>query len=409
MTKLAPRIVADWLSSSQTVALMEMFAQAGYTARFVGGVVRNALLGEPVNDFDVATDARPKRVMELARIVGFKAIPTGIDHGTVTVVIDKTVYEITTLRTDVETDGRHARVAFTRDWREDAARRDFTMNALYAGANGEVFDPLGGYGDLMARKVRFIGNPSDRIVEDYLRILRFFRFSAQYGEGKVDEAGLLACVRLHQGLQHLSPERIRVEFLRLLQMENASRVLGVMFDHGLLLPLTGRVPHLARFRRWVRLEACLERPASEIHRLGALSMLVPEDAGHLAKRLRLSNKEKRLLLLWPRNEAFTAFLSKQQARRLFYHLGDAFQISVAISWLKSGAPLEDEKWRMIYKLPELWQRPEFPLTGQDLLDRGLAPGPSIGKKLAQLKKIWLEGDFQPGKEELLSHINPEKL
>lgn len=405
MSKAPPKLTGDWLSCPQSVALMAMFEQAGYRGRFVGGVVRNTLLGEAVGDLDIATDAHPKKVMALAKKAGFKAVATGIDHGTVTVIIDKHVYEITTLRVDVETFGRHASVSFTSDWREDAARRDFTMNALYVDGDGTVVDPLGGYDDLLVRKVRFIGDPHDRIKEDYLRILRFLRFSAQYGGGKIDSEGLAACVSLQQGLAFLSAERIWHELKRLFLMPDAAVVLDVMFAQGLLLPLLFRVPHLARFHKWLQLEKILERTPASIERLGALSMLIKEDAKVLNRHLRLSNEEQRGLAFWDLGSRVYENTSEKQARILLYRFGEDYQTRIAISWVLSGADTASKAWLNLYDLPKRWQALVFPLKGRDLVDMGMASGPSLGKKLLKLEKLWIASDFKMQRDELLKQLN----
>ncbi len=404
MSQALPTIEATWLQCEQSIALLELFAKNGYTARFVGGVVRNALLGEPVHDLDMATDALPQTVMELAKKAGFKAIGTGLDHGTVTVIVGGKTYEITTLRVDLETDGRHARVAFTKDWHEDAARRDFTINALYVGADGVVFDPLDGYEDLLAKRVRFIGDPHERIKEDHLRILRFFRFSAQYGQGAVDQAGLDACVLLQLGIKSLSAERVSSELMRLLLMPRAFSVLGIMFAHGLLLPLTNRVPHLSRLQKWLTFERKLKQTPSALNRLGALFMLSRTDADMLANKLRLANEQKRELRLWEQESGINEDLDEKRARILLYRLQDNYQISVAINWLLSRAGVDDRKWRQLYDLPGRWQPPVFPLSGQDLLDAGMASGPAVGKKLLQLQHVWIEADFNLDRAELLAQL-----
>ena len=404
MSSNHPKLRGEWLQNPQTTALMNMFAQSGTTARFVGGVVRNALLDEPVNDLDIAVDAPPEMVMQLAQKAGFKAVGTGLDHGTVTIVVEGRVHEVTTLRVDVETDGRHASVNFTRDWVKDAARRDFTMNALYADADGTLFDPLNGYDDLIARRVRFIGPPEDRINEDRLRILRFFRFSAQYGQGAMDAEGLAACERLQRGLTALSAERIRAELLRLLQMPGAYTVLNIMFEHGLLQLLAQRVPHLARLKNWIELEGALDRVISPVDRLAALFILVPEDAEALAQRLRLSRQEKRILSRWALERTINETLSEKQAQKLSYLLGEDYQATIAISWVINNGAITNATWRKLHDLPERWQRPDFPLKGQDLLDNGMTAGPSLGKKLHHLEKIWLESDFDLSKEQLLAKV-----
>jgi poly(A) polymerase len=362
------------------------------------------LLGEPVNDLDVATDARPQAVMDLAQKSGFKAIGTGLEFGTVTVVVDNRVYEITTLRVDFETDGRHATVSFTKNWREDAARRDFTMNALYLDSDGTVFDPLGGYDDLVARRVRFIGDPHERIEEDFLRILRFFRFSAQYGRGSIDKQGLAACVSLQKGLASLSAERIRSELLRLLLMPRVVEVVDTMFSHGLLLPLIYHVPHLARLKNWLRLENALERKVVAIDRLGALAMLVNEDADGLARQVRLSNEEKKSLKQWSCTIEINKNTSEKQAHILLYRLVEDYQTQIAINWLFSGDGETDAAWRHLYDLPKRWPLPTFPLKGRDLVDAGMAKGPSIGKTLLKLEQIWIDSDFTLARRQLLESL-----
>ena len=403
-----PKLQAEWLSSPQTIALAEMFKTGGATARFVGGVVRNTLLGQPVSDLDVATNARPERVMQWAQRAGFRAIGTGLQHGTVTLVVDHVVYEITTLRVDVQTDGRHAQVAFTGDWRKDAQRRDFTMNALYCDFDGTLFDPLAGYADLKARRVRFIGQAEDRIREDFLRILRFFRFSAQYGEGKPDPSGLSACVRLQAGMKSLSRERIGAEMVRLLVARRAGELISVMFSHGLLLPLVGLVPQPSRFLRWLELEETLGRRPNAMHRLGALFMMEPQNGSRLVHSLRLSNQQKHLLKLWTKGKEMNRETSPQEARRLCYALRDDYQAHVMISWLHSGASASDPKWRKLHDLPDHWQPPTFPLTGKDLIHQGQKPGPHIGRTLRQLEQKWLENDFTLDKQTLLA-IPPAHL
>ncbi|HKY87679.1 MAG TPA: CCA tRNA nucleotidyltransferase, partial [Pseudorhodoplanes sp.] len=231
----APRLDhADWLRDGALARLLSVLDQDGEEARVVGGAVRNALLGEPIGDIDVATTALPADVIKRAQAQGFKTVPTGIDHGTVTVVIEGRPFEVTTLREDVETFGRKARVSFGRDWKRDAERRDFTINALSVARDGTIHDYTGGLADLETRRIRFIGDPAARIAEDYLRILRFFRFHAHYGEGLPDAAGYHACVAARAGLETLSRERVRAELLKLLIGRHAVPVLAVMSECGLL-------------------------------------------------------------------------------------------------------------------------------------------------------------------------------
>ena len=263
---------ADWLKRPQVRHVFAALNKDGVTTRAVGGAVRNTLLGLPVAEIDLATTALPERVMTLARKAGLKAVPTGIEHGTVTVIADGIPFEVTTLRRDIETYGRHATVAFTQNWQEDARRRDFTLNALYAASDGTVFDPLGGYGDLIERRVRFIGDPSARIEEDYLRILRFFRFNAYYGKGPLDADGLAACVRLRADLEQLSAERVAGELKRILVAPQAVRAIETLFDYGLLTALLGGVPRLMRFARLVGAEEALGLAPDAALRLAALAV-----------------------------------------------------------------------------------------------------------------------------------------
>ena len=288
---------AEWLKRPETARVFAALEESGVETRAVGGAVRDTLLGLPVSEIDLATTARPDQVMALARTAGLKAVPTGIEHGTVTVIANGVPFEVTTLRRDVETFGRHATIAFTEDWEEDARRRDFTLNALYAGSDGAVFDPLGGYADLVAGRVRFIGDAEARIKEDYLRILRFFRFNAYYGKGPFDPEGLQAAVRLRAGLDQLSAERVAAEFRRLLVAPQAMRAVEALFDYGLLSGLLGSVPRLERFKRLIAIEEMLGLVPDAMVRLAALAVFVEEDAERLAARLRLSNAEQAVLAL----------------------------------------------------------------------------------------------------------------
>src|SRR4051812_8014490 len=249
------------------------------------------MLAEPIGEIDVATTALPTEVIRRAQTAGFKAVPTGIEHGTITVVVHGQPFEVTTLREDVETFGRHAKVAFGRDWKRDAERRDFTMNALSAAREGTVYDYVGGLADVAARRVRFIGDAAARIAEDYLRILRFFRFHAAYGEGALDPAGVAACIAGREGLERLSRERIRMEVVKLLAAKHPVPALAVMTETGLLGQVLGGVPLLASFANMVKLEAALGLAGDPVRRLGALAVSVLEDAERLRERLRLANTE----------------------------------------------------------------------------------------------------------------------
>ncbi len=282
---------ASWLTSGPLARLLAVLNQDGEEARPIGGAVRNALLGEPIHEIDIATTALPHEVMRRAQKAHFKPVPTGIDHGTVTVVVEGRPLEVTTLREDVETYGRKAKVAFGRDWRRDAERRDFTINALSVSADGIVHDYVGGLDDLPARRVRFIGDPSRRIAEDYLRILRYFRIHAAYGRGAFDQAALHACIVGREGLRALSAERVQAELMKLLIAPDASASLAAMGDAGLLLILLGGVTYQASFDQMVAVEQRLGVAADATRRLAALAVAIPEDAERLEQKLRLSNKD----------------------------------------------------------------------------------------------------------------------
>ncbi len=258
----APRLDhAEWLREGVLARLLAALDTGGEEARVVGGAVRNALLGEPIGDIDVATTASPNEVIKRAQAQGFKTVPTGIDHGTVTVVIESRPFEVTTLREDVETFGRHARVAFGRDWKRDAERRDFTINALSVTRDGTIHDYTGGVADLGRRHIRFIGDPAARIAEDYLRILRFFRFHAHYGEGLPDAAGYHACIAARAQLATLSRERVRAELLKLLLGRHAVPVLAVMSECGILIDVLGGVPLLASLSNLAKIEQADRHPS----------------------------------------------------------------------------------------------------------------------------------------------------
>src|SRR5262249_3369564 len=267
-----------WLTTGPLAHVLAVLDRGGEEARVVGGAVRNALFGQQPGDVDIATTALPDMVIERARAAGFKAVPTGIDHGTITVIADGTPFEVTTLRSAIQTYGRKAKVAFGRDWRADAERRDFTMNALSVNRVGEVFDYVGGLADLEGRRVRFIGDAHRRIAEDYLRILRFFRFHATYGAGPPDPAGLAACVAGRAGLDHLSRERVRRELMRSWAAPNAAPTLAVMAQAGLLEMMLGGVALLASFENTCKVEAAAGVAAEAPRRLAALGVSVEEDA-----------------------------------------------------------------------------------------------------------------------------------
>jgi tRNA nucleotidyltransferase/poly(A) polymerase len=397
-TGLASLKDADWLTRKSTQAVFDALSGEGIETRAVGGAVRNAFLKLPVAEVDLATTATPQEVIALAEKAGLKAVPTGIEHGTVTVIADGAPFEVTTLRRDVETFGRHAEVAFTRDWEADAKRRDFTLNALYANRQGCVFDPLHGYADLAAGRVRFIGDAAERIREDYLRILRFFRFNAYYGRGPLDEAGLMACVTLRGGLAQLSAERIWTELKRILVAPRAAEAIEALFDYGLLTEILGGVPRLMDFGRLAAIEIANGLAANAPLRLAVLAIFVDEDVARIAERLRLSNAGQAVLALAadvPEGLPQEAF-----AKAALYSLAENYRSAILIAWARSGDAAEDARWIEALKLPDRWQVPEFPVRGQDIMALGIA-GTEVGTMLRRLEQEWIEGGFAATRERLL--------
>lgn len=390
---------ADWLAEPELQQLFSLYRDAGFEIRAVGGAVRNTLLGRPVADVDLATSATPEEGMALAEAAGVKAVPVGIAHGTIMIVVGERPFEVTTLREDVETDGRRAKVAYTDDWAADARRRDFTINALYATADGELFDPLDGAGDIETRRIRFIGDAEERIREDYLRILRFFRFNADIGSLPVDEEGLAACGRQRAGLATLSADRVRGELFRLLTAGQAVAVTRIMADHGFLVPVLGGVSYLGRFERLVADDLAADRKPDPVLRLAALGLGVSEDAERLAKRLNLSNRDADRLAAASGFKMFAGRIAMQEAREILYRKGPAvYRDLCQLSAAETGAALTSE----IRKLPDTWSAPEFPLKGRDLVEIGVGEGPRIGAILDAVEARWIDTGFALDHDALLA-------
>jgi len=389
---------ASWLTAGGLPRLLSVLDRDGEEARVVGGAVRNALIGLPVEEIDVATTAVPNEVIKRVTAAGFKPVPTGVEHGTITVVIDKHPFEVTTLRQDVETYGRHAKVAFGRDWKTDAERRDFTINALSATRDGAVYDYVGGLEDLAARRVRFIGDPGKRIAEDYLRILRFFRFHAAYGTSDhPDAAGIAACLAGRDGLSQLSRERVRMELMKLLVAIHAVPTLIAMTDAGLLLRVLGGISYLASFENMAKVEAAIGVAADPVRRLGALGVLVAEDAERLWQKLRLTNVEhERLASMAEGWRRISPGFGEQAGRALLYRLGpEHFTDHALLGWARSDASADDADWRALATLPQRWTAPVFPLKAADFMKRGVEKGPALGAALAAAEKAWIAAGF-PG-------------
>jgi poly(A) polymerase/tRNA nucleotidyltransferase (CCA-adding enzyme) len=385
---------APWLRSGATARVLAMLNADGEEARIAGGAVRNALLGLPIGDIDIATTALPEEVIRRAKAAHIKSVPTGVEHGTVTLVIDGQPFEVTTLREDVETFGRKATVAFGRDWTRDAMRRDFTMNGLFVTADGVVHDDVGGLADIEARRVRFIGDPARRIAEDYLRILRFFRIHAAYGEGAPDRAGYEACIAGRDGLAGLSAERIRMEMLKLMVAKGAADALVAMNDAGLLQRLTAGVVYPGAFANMIVAEQQMGLAPDAILRLGALGVAVTEDAKRLSQRWRLSNAETKRLDSMGHRWWRAAGMDEAVAQRRLYRLGAArYRDRMMLAWARAGRDVDAPQWRDLTALPERWTPPVFPLKAADFIARGIAEGPALGHVLALAEDAWLALQF----------------
>ena len=384
---------APWLRSGPPALVLELLNGHGEEARVVGGAVRNALLKIPIQDIDIATTALPAEVIRRAKVAGIKSVPTGIEHGTVTLVVDAQPFEVTTLREDTETFGRKARVAFGRDWVRDAQRRDFTINGLSVDADGVVHDYVGGLHDIAARRVRFIGDPNQRIAEDYLRILRFFRMHAAHGAGEPYRAGYLACIGGRAGLATLSAERMRMEMLKLVIAEGAIGAITAMADGGLLLPIFGGVAYIGPFAAMVAVERRLGLAPGPVRRLGALAVAVTEDARRLGTRLRLTNAETRTLDSMGHRWWRLAGMDEATARRRLYRLGEErYRDRLMLAWARAEGA-DEASWRALATLPERWHAPKFPLKAADFIARGIAEGPGLGQVLALAEDAWLAADF----------------
>lgn len=375
-----------WLEAKATRAVMAALQAAGGPdcARFVGGCVRNSLLGQPVDDIDIATRLRPEETMTALQAAGLKAVPTGLEHGTVTGVSERKPYEITTLRRDVETDGRRAVVAFTEDWAEDAARRDFRLNALYADAAGMVFDPTGGgLADAAEGRIVFVGEAETRIREDYLRILRFFRFQAWYGRGQPDATGLAACAALKAGMAQLSAERVSKELMKLLAARDPRSTVRAMAETGVLGQVLPDAQPLNLF------EAMCGLTGDPVLRLSAL---LPADEGavvRIAGSLRLSNGMRdRLAAAVAEGPVVAPDMTEAEARAAIYRLGrGAFEdrLTRAEAAGGDGAALR--------RLAAEWTPPKMPVGGRELVRLGLKPGPETGRVLKAFEAGWIADDF----------------
>jgi poly(A) polymerase len=379
----------EWMTMPETQTVIAALGEA----RFVGGAVRNVLSGEPVLDVDIAVPLEPRESMRRLEEAGIKVVPTGLDHGTVTAVKNGKAFEITSLRRDIETDGRHAVVTYTTDWGVDSARRDFTMNALYAASDGEIFDYHGGVEDLIAGRVRFVGDAATRIAEDYLRILRLFRFHAWYGKGEIDGEALRAAAAAKAHLAALSGERIAKELLRLLGCPNPVPVVRVMAAAGVLPELLPGALQPARLEHLVEIETENGFAPDAMLRLAALLPSDEAAARAVGERLKLSNLQRSRLEACA-IDAMGSYGSVLEVRKLLYRIGPApLRDRALLKWASLPRGASAIPWRMLLSVADSWERPKFPLTGRDVMAAGVPEGPAVGKVLEAVEAWWMDSDF----------------
>jgi poly(A) polymerase len=388
---------AAWLTAPETRAVMAALdAKLPGGSRFVGGCVRNTLLGQKVDDIDIATQLTPEETAAAAAAAGLEAIPTGAAHGTITVIANHIPFEVTTLRRDVSTDGRRATVAFTRDWAEDARRRDFRINALYAETDGALHDPTGGgLEDAQHGRVIFIGEAAQRIEEDYLRILRFFRFYAWYAGGDPDPDGLAACAAMKGGLGQLSVERVWKELKKLLAANDPRKAWIALETSGVERAVLPEAVNRARFEAVVEVETGVLAAADPMARLAALLPDEPDVARALARRLKLSNEERaRLVAALDPSMRVVSYLSMREVRRALYLMGpERFADRVKLAWAEGGPEKAAPQWQALLAMAKTWVRPRLPLTGDDIVAAGVPSGPRVGAVMREIEAWWIDCDF----------------
>lgn len=400
--KLDP-VKHDWLQDARARRILT--ALGPDKARYVGGAIRNSLLGAPVSDIDIAVALTPDEVVAALKAANIRYVPTGLDHGTVTAIIESRPYEITSLREDVSTDGRRATVNFTRDWAIDAHRRDFTVNALYADIEGQIFDPTGqGLDDIASPKFRFVGKAEDRVTEDYLRILRYFRFSAWYGgEAKLDAAALTACRGGLAGLKQLSAERVWSEMKKLLTAPNPTRIVHIMLTQGVLEAIFPEASNAEGLELFIALEQRETVEPDPLLRLMAMSAREPFPMALLTKRLKMSNAEKKRLRGWAEDDTpFNPAMTERERLAAIYKTGQRRAMDrCLIRAAGERDAIISARWMSLVDLAQSWTPPDFPLTGKDLIAAGVLPGESMGKTMNALKALWVKSGFIADKQKLL--------
>lgn len=405
MTAAARRLSADWLHSAPLTQLFAAFPPGAL--RCVGGCVRDALAGLAVKDIDLASALPPDEMIACLKQAGITMVPTGLKHGTVTAVIDRRPYEITSLRHDVETDGRHARVAFTDDWQADAARRDLTINAIYCDPDGTLYDPFGGAADLAAGRVRFVGEASARIQEDYLRLLRYFRFQARFGKGAPDPAAIAACRALAPGLARLSAERVHDELIKLLGGPQVSEVVTLMARNDVLRHAN---PALTRADRLSRLVGVEERLSGQVagvrpDPIRRLAALLSDDDPEAVRQLRLSNRElARIEAIHAALPEMASGLDVHARRRLIFDLGAEVYRDRCLLALAEDSDADAAGWLEQLAEADSWSPPVFPLSGRDVLRLGVPAGPDVGRLLGQVRHWWRDGGFAADRAACLAKL-----
>ena len=412
MTKISSKIKPQkWMQSE---FLKQVISALG-EARLVGGCVRDSLLGRKIKDVDIATPNQPEKVMALLKKKGIKVIPTGLKHGTITAVRDKELFEITTLRKDIDCDGRHATVEYTSDWQEDAARRDFTINAMFMDLSGEVYDYFGGIDDLKKGIIRFVGDPYARVQEDYLRILRYFRFEVNYGSHAIDKESLSACIKYREKIDNLSGERIQIEMLKLLSAKDPHRVLNIMKEEGILacvIPGSDEKLDLDAIKHLVNIEkeeGSLIPSEDSIIRLALLIQKGKKQVIELCERWKLSNVHKKQLLdlIEPLMEINSRTNEKDYKRYLTKLGKEDFIKQLLFLWAKDERNDHIMQCKSMLAMANTWKIPVFPIGGKDILALGVKPGERVGDLLERAYIIWEKSDYALTKKQLMEIIKKD--
>ena len=399
------KIQYNFLKDKTCKKILSLLNKKDDTTRFVGGCVRDSLIGVETNDIDIATKLEPNEVINILTSASIKVIPTGIDHGTVSVFSKNFNFEITTLRSDIETDGRHAEVTFSNSWEKDASRRDFTINSIYLKQNGDIYDPYNGIQHLKERKILFIGDPDERINEDYLRILRFFRFNAFYGNDnlKLSNNSVKACAKNKNKIKKLSSERIHNEFFKILNSTNPYFIINIMKKIGILEILFEKKVEIKFFKKLLSIEKKNSMTTDQTLRF--VSLAPNANKNHLSelKMFNFSKKDKKkLLLLTNREFKIDNKMKNNDIKRILYSIDKKLFIDLAVlSWVLSANKTLNKDWKSIISQISKLNSPIFPVKADDLLSFGLKEGPIIGEIFSEIEKEWIESNFEINREELL--------